>query len=470
MVQIGEMRRIAVIGAGTMGHGIAQEFARAGYQVVLQDLEDDIVQRATVRIEANLHACCGAELITSEEVPAIMGRIWGTADLAEAAADADFVVEAVAEDLDLKRRLFRELDGLCPRRTVLATNTSGLSITRIAAATARPDRVVGTHFWNPPHLIPLVEVVRGDETSDETTALACQIVECLGKSPVVVRKDVPGFVGNRLQLALLREALAIVEQGIASAADVDTVVKTGFGRRLAVIGPLETADLGGLDIFFAIARYLLPELDRSTEPPPLLAEKVRQGKLGSKTGKGFYNWTDEKAQATIAARDRELMRHLQQGRNLLKSPKFLEILKKKMTGAVSMYVEAVRTIQEVYGPEASETIRDSQMRKWVEGAAERAKSTDNSLRAFCTALEEGCHGSHEWEKVEDSDTRQAYRFTRCMWADVFRALGAEDIGIWICEGDGPTAAAFNPHIRFQRTKTLMEGDGCCDHVYYIEEG
>jgi len=245
MVQLEEVRQIAVIGAGTMGHGIAQEFARAGYQVALQDLEDDIVQRAMARIEANLHACCEAGLIALEEVPAILGRIQPTTDLTKAAAETDFVVEAVAEDLDLKQRLFRELDRLCPRRAVLATNTSGLSITRIAAATTRPDQVVGTHFWNPPYLLPLVEVVRGDQTSDETVAITCQIMERIGKSPVVVHKDVPGFVGNRLQLALLREALAIVEQGIASAADVDTVVKTGFGRRLAVIGPLETADLGG---------------------------------------------------------------------------------------------------------------------------------------------------------------------------------------------------------------------------------
>ena len=149
---------------------------------------------------------------------------------------------------------------------------------------------------------------------------------------------------------------------------------------------------------------------------------------------------------------------------------FLEILRRKMKGAVSMYVEWVRAIQETYGPEAVETIRDSLARKSIERAAEGGASVeDNSLRAFCTALEEGCRGSHEWEKIHDTDTRQAYEFTRCMWADIFRSLDAEDIGIWICEGDGPAAAAFNPRIRFQRTKTLMEGDDCCDHVYYVEE-
>jgi len=315
VVGTGEMQDVAVIGAGTMGHGIAQEFARSGHRVALHDLRGDVLQGALARIEINIRACCEAKLIALEDVPAVLGRIRTTADLGEAAAEADFVVEAVAEDLALKQDIFRELDKLCQQHTVLATNTSGLSITRIAAATTRPDRVVGTHFWNPPHLIPLVEVVRGDETSDETTALACRIIERMGKSPVVVHKDVPGFVGNRLQFALLREALAIVEQGIASVADVDTVVKTGFGRRLAVIGPLETADLGGLDVFLAIARYLLPELDCSTEPPALLAQKAQQGKLGSKTCEGFYRWTRAKAQAIIAARDRELMRRLRQCNN-----------------------------------------------------------------------------------------------------------------------------------------------------------
>ena len=150
--------------------------------------------------------------------------------------------------------------------------------------------------------------------------------------------------------------------------------------------------------------------------------------------------------------------------------KFVEILKRKMAGGVSLYVGAVRALEEAYGPEARERVREYQRRRSLEGNAKRgAEATDNSLRAFCTALEEGCRGSHEWEKIEDSDTRQAYRFTRCMWAEIFRSLGAEDIGIWICEGDGPAAAAFNPAIRFQRTKTLMEGDDCCDHVYYTED-
>ena len=149
--------------------------------------------------------------------------------------------------------------------------------------------------------------------------------------------------------------------------------------------------------------------------------------------------------------------------------KFLEILERKMTSAVLMYVEAVRAIQEVCGSEAWETLRDQQERTRIRMAAERgAQATDNSLRAFCTALEQGCRGSHEWVKVEDSDTRQAYRFTHCLWANVFRSLGAEDIGFWICEADGPIAAAFNPRIRVLRTETLMEGNDCCDHVYYTD--
>ena len=231
-----------------------------------------------------------------------------TTDLAEACDGSDFLLEAATEDLALKQGLFSAFDRLCPPDTVLATNTSGLSVTAIAGATGRPDRVGGMHFWNPPHLIPLVEVIRADTTSDETSEHLKAVAIRLNKKPIMVRRDIPGFVGNRLQFAVVREALHLLQEGVASAEDIDTAMTAGPGLRYSFLGPLRTADLGGLDVFQAISSYLFASLSADREAPEALHALVEAGKLGAKSGAGFYRYTDADLGRFIQLRDRTLLR------------------------------------------------------------------------------------------------------------------------------------------------------------------
>jgi 3-hydroxybutyryl-CoA dehydrogenase len=293
----GALEKIAVIGAGLMGPGIAQVFASAGYRVSLMDKDRKRLRPALGDISDNLALMAERGLGEASEIESILGRIATTDDLAEAASGASFVIEAITEDADLKRSLFRELDGVCAPDTILATNTSVISISEIAGAADLQERVVGTHFWNPPYLIPLVEVVSGRRTSSETKDATVGLLRAAGKHPVHVKRDVPGFVGNRLQHALWREAISIVQQGIADAATVDEVVKNGFGLRLPVLGPLENADMIGLDLTLRIHSYILKHLEDSHEPSPLLTLKVEKGQLGFKTGKGFREWSPEEKES-----------------------------------------------------------------------------------------------------------------------------------------------------------------------------
>ncbi len=207
------------------------------------------------------------------------------------------VIEAVFEDLPLKQRIFADLDRLTPPRAILASNSSSFMPSALAASTGRPDRVLVAHYFNPPHLLPLVEVVRGPQTSNETVATMAALLRHIGKRPAIIQKEAPGFVGNRLQMALFREALAIVEAGIASPEDVDVVVKNGFGRRLAAAGPFEVFALAGLDLVLAVAEQLMPVIDSRPEVPALLRETVARGEHGVKTGSGFYEWTPEEGEA-----------------------------------------------------------------------------------------------------------------------------------------------------------------------------
>jgi 3-hydroxybutyryl-CoA dehydrogenase len=284
---------ISVIGAGLMGHGIAQVFVTRGYEVCLMDVDQGRLEKARANIRDNLELLAANGIGEAQDIDAAIGRITTTTRLEETALRADFVVEAVSEKLDLKRDLFRDLDSLCPPETVLATNTSVISITEIARDASNRGRVVGTHFWNPPYLLPLVEVVPGDDTSPAVVDIACDLLVSVGKHPVRVKKDVPGFVGNRLQHALWREAISIVERGIADAETVDEVVKLGFGMRLPVLGPLENADMVGLDLTLQIHDYILRHIENSPQPSPLLKEKVGKGELGFNTGVGFKQWTPQ---------------------------------------------------------------------------------------------------------------------------------------------------------------------------------
>jgi 3-hydroxybutyryl-CoA dehydrogenase len=288
--------RIAIIGAGLMGHGIAQIFAVHGFQVSLLDVSEEFLAKAIENVRSNLTLLAKNGIGTREDIEGAVGRIKTTRDLREAVSGARFVVEAVAEQLELKQKLFQEMDEICSQDAILATNTSVISITEIAAKAKGRQRIVGTHFWNPPYLIPLVEVVPGDDTSPQTVDSTYDLFKSVGKHPVKVKKDVPGFVGNRLQHALWREAVSIVDQGIADAATVDEVIKNSFGLRLPVLAPLETADMVGLDLTLQIHNYILKHLDRSTEPAPILKQKVEKGELGFKTGRGFQEWDQESIQ------------------------------------------------------------------------------------------------------------------------------------------------------------------------------
>lgn len=307
------IKNIAVIGAGFMGHGIGQVFAGKGYSVTLMDLSEDLLAKAIENIRSNLGIMAENGIGTEQDIDPAVSRIKTTTDVAEAVSEADFVVEAVSENLDLKQKVFQKLDSLCQRDAILATNTSVISITEIASKAEFRDRIVGTHFWNPPYLIPLVEVVRGEDTSDGTMERTFSLLEYVGKHPVRVNKDVPGFVANRLQHALWREAISIVEKGIADAETVDECIKFGFGLRLPVLGPIENTDMVGTDLVLAIHNYILKHLENSPEPSPLLRKLVEDGNMGFKSGRGFQEWPNEKAEKSKTRLQKYLLGVIKEG-------------------------------------------------------------------------------------------------------------------------------------------------------------
>lgn len=292
------MQKIAVIGAGLMGHGIGQIFAVHGHDVTLVDLDEKILSSATVGIRNNLELMADHDFITPEEIDAALARVSITTDTEKGVNGADFVVEAVVENLEVKQNIFKKLDQLCPTSTILASNTSVISITEIARESVEKKRIVGTHFWNPPHLIPLVEVVPGTETMPETVDATYDLLLSVGKHPVKVKKDVPGFVANRLQHALWREAISIIENDIADAATVDECIKFGFGLRLPALGPMENSDMVGNDLVLAIHDYILEHIESSPDPSPLLREKVAKGELGFKSGQGFQSWSEKEIETS----------------------------------------------------------------------------------------------------------------------------------------------------------------------------
>ena len=309
-MNLSEIKKIAVIGSGIMGHGIGQTFALGGYAVTLNDIRDEILDRALRQIRKNLDTFVEFGITTDGEAKEALSRIKTTTGLKDAVKDSDFIVEALPEVMELKKCVFRDLDAYSPSRAVIASNTSGLSLTEMASEIKRQDQAVIAHWWNPPHIIPVVEIVKGRYTSDQTVDLVYRLLADIGKKPVRILKEVPGFLGNRLQFALYREALSCLKMGVASAEDIDLAVKGTFGFRLPTIGPLETSDFGGLDTFFNICQYLFKEIDRSIEAPKILKEKVRAGKLGVKTGEGFYAYPGERAQEKIRERDRQFLQRL----------------------------------------------------------------------------------------------------------------------------------------------------------------
>ncbi|OZI36849.1 3-hydroxybutyryl-CoA dehydrogenase [Bordetella genomosp. 5] len=286
------IQNLAVVGAGAMGSGIAALFASRGVNVVLIDPVAGALERATATIERQLG------VYAPDAVQESLRRIRLDPGL-EAACGSELVIEAVPEKLDLKRDIFTRLDTLCPAHTIFATNTSGLSINAIAESVTRRDRFVGTHFFTPADVIPLVEVVRCDETSTATVERVMDFLRAGGKKPVLVRQDIPGFIANRIQHALAREAISLLEKGVASAEDIDEVVKWSLGIRLALTGPLAQRDMNGIDVHHAIASYLYQDLENRTTPSDLLTQKVERGEIGAKAGQGFYAWPAEERERVL---------------------------------------------------------------------------------------------------------------------------------------------------------------------------
>lgn len=287
------IKNVAVLGTGTIGHGIAQLCAQARYNVNMFGRSDASLERGFNSIKNNLGNLVNEKIIDENEAKKIVGRIKGFKTIKENVQNVDIVIEAIAEDINIKQKVYKEMDEICDKDVILASTTSGLSPTEIALYTKNPERVVVAHFWNPPQLIPLVEIVPGEKTSPETMDIITKFIEKLDKVPVRMEKECLGFIGNRLQLALLREALYIVEKGWAKVEEVDKAVEYGFGRRLPVTGPIKSADMGGLDIFYNISEYLFEDLCDSKEPSFLMKEKVEKNELGIKNKKGFYDWDDD---------------------------------------------------------------------------------------------------------------------------------------------------------------------------------
>jgi len=307
-MELHEITHIGVLGAGLMGHGIAQVFASAGCDVNIYDVDPATLRAAKNRIADNFKVFIELNLAKPEDIDRCLDRIILCPSIQALCQGPQFIIEAILEDLKIKQNTYTELERFASPDTIFSSNTSAISITEISNALKIKERFLGTHFWNPPHVLPCVEVIKGAFTDEGVFETVYALMEKVGKVPVRVLKDVPGFLGNRLQHAMWREAISLREKNIASAEDIDKVVKYGFGARMPFIGPLETADLAGLGLTCDIHKYLFPYLDSSQNPSPALEDLVAAGATGVRAGRGFYEWTPQRVQQVIEQRDAVLLR------------------------------------------------------------------------------------------------------------------------------------------------------------------
>jgi 3-hydroxybutyryl-CoA dehydrogenase len=304
------MEKIGIIGCGIMGHSIALNMAWRGLEIKIHAVNNSEKQRAIAGITSKLKVLLTNKLIKGNEMMAIIERIKFTNSIIEATEGRTFIIEAILEDFGLKEELFLKLGKICEQEVILASTTSGLNISEFALNVRYPERIIITHFWNPAHLMPLVEVVKGKLTNTNCVERALNLLSGINKKPILINKEIPGFIGNRLQFALFREAQYLLELGVANKEDIDAAITYGIGRRLSVTGPFLSADMGGLDVFAAISKYLFPLLSNSDKPFPTLKSLIERHKYGYKTGEGFYNWDQTFSEQMQLKRENELIRWL----------------------------------------------------------------------------------------------------------------------------------------------------------------
>ena len=313
-MKLEDIKNITVLGSGIMGHGIAQSFLMGGYEVVLFDISEPILATARAHVKKNLELFFKSDIIKEEEIEACMGKLSTTTDLEKAVCEADFIVEAVPEDLNLKQGLFEKIESFCSNTAIIASNTSSLTLKEIGERVKHKSRLVVTHWFNPPHIVPTVEVVKTEDTSDEVADIAYALMEKIKKSPVLVNWEIPGFIVNRIQIAMVREVLNLYKMGVASAADIDRAVKGSMGFRLASIGPLLTIDLGGVKLWRSVCANLLPQIESATTTPASLEDLIAEGHDGIKSGKGFYDYSvdfsEDDLDKVVKQRDQEFLNRL----------------------------------------------------------------------------------------------------------------------------------------------------------------
>ncbi|WP_285767201.1 3-hydroxyacyl-CoA dehydrogenase family protein [Peribacillus sp. SI8-4] len=302
------IKKIAIIGSGVMGSSIAQSFAVSGYAVTINDIKEELLSHAENRMADNLSLLMEEGVLTDQDKQRAMGNITYQVDLETAIRDADFIIEAIPEVIELKWNLYQEMETIIKPDAIVASNTSTFPISQLMEKATFADRMVITHFFNPGHLVPLVEIVQHGETKPEIVQVTLDLMRKIGKSPILLNKEIPGFIANRLQTALMREAFYLLKEGVASAADIDTAITAGPGFRWAFTGPIEIADFGGLDTWQRVFDNVSPVLDQSKQAPVLIRELVEEGKLGAKSGEGIFTYEASSASEKINQRDRNFIK------------------------------------------------------------------------------------------------------------------------------------------------------------------